>query len=54
MQNCISMISRKERQVLGKKSVGFNFSNTLLEPVMATRVDDSKVCEASSMAKVHC
>jgi hypothetical protein len=54
MQNCNSMNSRKERQVLGKKSVGFNFSNYLLEPVMATQVDDSKVRQALSLLKVLC
>jgi hypothetical protein len=48
------MNSRKERQVLGKKSVGFNFSNYLLEPVMATQVDDSKVRQALSLLKVLC
>jgi hypothetical protein len=55
MQNCISMISRKERQVLGKKSVGaIFFSNSQLEPIMATRVDDSKVHEALSLAQFDC
>jgi hypothetical protein len=54
MQNCDSMISRKERQVLGKKSVSFNFFNYLLEPAMATQVDGSKVRQALSLPKVLC